>query len=179
MHADARSTRPAAPTRRSLVRTAVVAWTAPLVTALTAAPAQAVGSGVVLAMTGTFTHAAGNRNITLTNGNVANNGTGSTANLQVTVTLTTNGTTDFTGTTVNTTPTGFTAGTISLGGSSGAYTATWVFTKTTQLAGGTNVPFAPVLRTANNTVKDTAGSGSAVATATSAPSAACGNGYLG
>ena len=176
-----RTSRPTGPTRRSVVRAGVAAgWSAPLVQVISAAPAQAVGSGVVLDLTGTFTHASNSRAVTFTSGNLANNGTQTTTNLQITVTLTTNGTTNMSGTTVSTTPSGFTVGSGTLGGSSGAFTITFVFTKSTpQVAGGSSTAFAPAFQVPNNAVRNTAGSGSATATSTGAAPDVATNSYLG
>ena len=164
-------------TRRSVVRAGVAAaWTAPLVQVMAAAPAQAVGSGVTLSwVSGAFSHASSNRDFKFT-GSLKNNGTQTTAALQITVVLTTNGTTSWTGAVVQSTPAGFSASSPSLGGSSGAWTVTVTFTRSTQLAAGASVTFNPTIR-CDTAVQDQSGSGTATATATGASPAATGNAY--
>lgn len=164
--------------RRSVVRAgAAAAWTAPLVQVLSAAPAQAVGSGVVLVLTpplGGFSHASANKDFVFA-GTLTNNGTQTTTNVQITVVLTTNGTTDWTGAAAQAN-TGFTASAPVTGGTSGAYTVSITYTKTApQLAGsGGSVAVNFTIR-CNTGVKSQPGSGVATATATGAtPSVATG-----
>lgn len=169
-----------APSRRSLVRAGVTAaWTAPLVQVLAPAPAQAVGSGVVLALTGSFSHAAGNQDFKFT-GTIANLGTQTTDNLQVTIVLTSDSAaaTGWTGFKVQTLPSGWSTVSQVAGGSSGAWTLTTVLQKNTQMPGPTAATvFSPTIRCTASTIKSSAGLGEAVATATGATSSSTSNRY--
>lgn len=146
--------------RRSLVRVgAAAAWTAPLVQVMAAAPAQAVGSATILAISGTFTHSS--TTVTLSSGQIDVSGSGSTGSLQVSVTLDSTNSPGYTTTTVATTPASFTVG----AGTTNGNAITFVFTATTQMTAVSSRAFAPSF-TIPSGMSNKSGSGSATVTST-------------